>query len=164
MCTRQIPSICAVAQASFSADISSSASSVAESESNIKPNLRAVESAGEPKRSPGKTQTPSRKYCMDQYMVPAPSSSCSKPDMNLFEMSISNKKDALNVSANTEALQKFAYTEIWIERQQTDKQNGSLRRKLSAALEGLFPKESSAQLEEEKPKETIRKVNTMPTI
>lgn len=100
---------------------------------------------------------------MDQYMVPEPSGSCSKPDMSLFEMSISNKKDALNVSANTEALQKFAYTEIWIERQQADKQSGSLRRKLSAALEGLFPKESSAQLEEQ-PKETIGKVNTMPTI
>lgn len=81
--------------------------------------------------------------------------------MNLFEMSVSNQKNALNVSANTEALEKFAYTELWIERQQTDKKSGSLRCK-SAALDGFLHEKGSALLGNEQPKEDTAKVNTMP--
>lgn len=163
VCTLQLPNIRAVAQASFLAEDDKSASSEPELENSIEPILQAgnqsrpsVESIEEHKVCPiNPGLTTSRKYYIDQYMVPEPSGNGSKPAMNLFNMSISNKEDVLDVSANTEALQKYAYTESWIEGQQ----KGSLRRRLSAALDGLFNKEDANRLGEEQPQENTVRVN-----
>lgn len=167
MYTLQLSNIRAVAQASFLPDANNSASSEPGLESNIEPIPQAgnvprpsIESIEEPKLCPINPRlTPSRKYYMDQYMVPESSGSGSKPALNLFNMSISNQKDVLDVSANTEAIQKYAYTENWIEKQQMADQKGSLRRKLSAALDGLFHKEDTNRMEKEKPQENTVKVN-----
>lgn len=168
MYTLQLSNICAVAQASFLPDANNYDSNEPELVNNIEPIVQAenvprpsVESIEEPQLCPiNPGLTTSRKYYMDQYMVPEPSGRGSKPAMNLFNMSISNQKDVLDVSATTEALQKYAYTENWIEKQQMADQKGSLRRKFSAALDGLFHKEYTARLGEEKPKE---KVNQLPS-
>ncbi|KAH8415613.1 hypothetical protein KR222_006481 [Zaprionus bogoriensis] len=97
--------------------------------------------------SPGKHTlpklSPTRQRCTNPYLVPQPKAGAVKPDMSLFQM-----RDSLQLSANTEALQKFAFTEIWIERQQTSKGKRSLHRQLSAALDDYFDKKGKDQFED----------------
>lgn len=68
------------------------------------------------------------------------------PDMDLFNMNAtpSNKKDPMNVSVGTEVLQKYAFTEIWLEEQQNNPgKKRSLQREFAAALDNYFHKDKT---------------------
>ncbi|TDG51187.1 hypothetical protein AWZ03_002274 [Drosophila navojoa] len=68
------------------------------------------------------------------------------PDMNLFNMNAtpSNKNDPMNVSIDTEVLQKYAFTEIWLEEQQNNPgKKRSLHREFTAALDNYFHKDKT---------------------
>ncbi|XP_064552315.1 uncharacterized protein LOC135438090 [Drosophila montana] len=89
--------------------------------------------------------TPSRNpLTMCHHMVPKLAGNSQMPDMDLFNMNASPsvnpiKKDALDISPNTEALQRFAFTEIWIEEQQNyPERKRSLTREFTAALDDYF--------------------------
>lgn len=66
------------------------------------------------------------------------------PDMDLFNMNAtpSNKNDPMNISIGTEVLQKYAFTEIWLEEQQNNPgKKRSLQREFTAALDNYFHKD-----------------------
>ncbi|EDW70204.2 uncharacterized protein [Drosophila virilis] len=96
--------------------------------------------------------TPSRTP-MCHHMVPKLAGNSQMPDMDLFNMDASPsvrpiKKDALDISPNTEALQRFAFTEIWIEEQQNyPERKRSLTREFTAALDDYFHTKNNEQVE-----------------
>ncbi|EDW19518.2 uncharacterized protein LOC6583372 [Drosophila mojavensis] len=85
---------------------------------------------------------PSRKNLKkSHYMVEGNSE---MPDMDLFNMNAtpSNKNDPMNISIGTEVLQKYAFTEIWLEEQQNNPgKKRSLQREFTAALDNYFHKD-----------------------
>lgn len=96
--------------------------------------------------------TPSRTP-MCHHMVPKLAGNSQMPDIDLFNMDASSsvnliKKDVLDISPNTEALQRFAFTEIWIEEQQNyPERKRSLTREFTAALDDYFHTKNNDQFE-----------------
>ncbi|KAH8302907.1 hypothetical protein KR044_011802 [Drosophila immigrans] len=96
-------------------------------------------------------QVPGRPRFTDHYQVPKPRCDSPMPCLGAFNMDdpkLRNEAEAPSIEEKEkEALQKYAFTEIWVERQQY--RNRSLRRHFSIALQDNFVKEDSNELKEQ---------------
>ncbi|XP_034481948.1 uncharacterized protein LOC117787511 [Drosophila innubila] len=135
---------------------------------------------------PSNCQSPkwmtARRAHANHYLVPELRCDSPMPAMELFDMN--NQKKEINVKEgikqqgnermekdqkDMEALQKFAFTEIWVERQQNNPEDKrSVRGKFTADLEKYFLKENTKQfksltLEEQKKGEINKKLFLDPT-
>ncbi|XP_023171376.2 uncharacterized protein LOC111599820 [Drosophila hydei] len=97
------------------------------------------------------------------HLVPPLKNNCQMPDMELFNMNLTpaTKNDPINSSVGTEALQKYAFTEIWVEEQQNiPGKRRSLHREFTAALEDYFHDKNTdrfkSMTEEEQQKDQLK--------